>query len=296
MLISEASWALPSESSMKIQGHLFSYFTNQDLDSESSKIETAIIDVHGSERNAITYFNSMSNVARIKGQLEKTIIIAPHFKLSNDKLLANEYTWTEEGWLSGDSSLIDNKVSSFSIIDSFISKVTDKSKFPHLKSVVITGHSAGGQLTQRYAVGSNEEYNHSEVSFRYIVVNPGSYVYLSHFRPYAVQENCLFNEYKYGLDNLNFYLSQTEKSLMIKNYLRKEVIYLVGAMDVLTKELDQTCPARVQGETRLERAQSFYEMLNKQFSHRHQLYVVPGVGHTQHGMFHSPIGMNVLWQ
>ena len=42
----------------------------------------------------------------------------------------------------------------------------------------MTGHSAGGQVAHRYAAASRAEENFGAVSFRYVVANPSTYLYL----------------------------------------------------------------------------------------------------------------------
>ena len=297
LLLTGYSFALPPEAQLQIDDNVVSYFSNFLLDQENSAVEQAVIVVHGSERNANTYFGSMEIVANLTGNQSKTMIIAPHFKLSTDSLADKELTWTDEGWLSGDASLVNVKYSSFDVIDTFISKLANKNIFPNLKKITVTGHSAGGQLTQRYALGTSLPNILIDINFHFVSLNPGSYVYLSPNRKFLDEEKCAFNDYKYGLDNLNEYMSRNPKEIMISNYLQRHVTYLVGELDNNPQDIDQTCPARYQGQTRLIRAQAFYELLNAEFSSQdHKLFVIPNVAHTQYGMYHSEIGINIIWQ
>ncbi|MDH5254632.1 MAG: hypothetical protein OEW72_01840 [Gammaproteobacteria bacterium] len=62
--------------------------------------------------------------------------------------------------------------------------------------VAIVGHSAGGQFVSRYAAGTRLK------GLTFIAANPGSYMYLDRNRP--VSGVCAgFNDYRYGLDDLN---------------------------------------------------------------------------------------------
>lgn len=297
LLLTGYSFALPPEAQLQVGENVVTYFSNVLLDQENNAIEQAVIVVHGSERNANTYFSSMENVANLTGNLSKTVIIAPHFKLSTDSLSDKELTWTDEGWLSGDASLVNVKYSSFDVVDTFISKLANKNIFPNLKKITVTGHSAGGQLTQRFALGTFLPNILADINFHFVSLNPGSYVYLSPNRQFMDEEKCAFNDYKYGLDHLNEYMSRNQKERMISNYLQRHVTYLVGQLDNNPQGIDQTCPARYQGHTRLVRAQAFYDLLNAEYSNQdHKLYVIPNVAHTQYGMYHSEIGKKVIWQ
>jgi hypothetical protein len=129
-------------------------------------------------------------------------------------------------------------------------------------------------------------------------------VYLTSRRPFLISRNCPYNDYKYGLQHLNHYLSDrfvtspsNENSNPIQTYLNKKIFYLTGELDIETAELDNSCEALAQGRTRHERALAFKQQLDLEFSlNQHQIVNVPKVGHTQYGMYHSPEVMAVLFQ
>ncbi len=299
LLVSTIVFAQPIENNLTYKGNAFSYYSNHSLTEKNEKIEQMIIVVHGSERNADTYFRSVSTMANKLGRSENTFIISPHFKEPQDKQLPGEHIWTSEGWLRGDQSLVNGSVSSFQIVENFVEILAQKEIFPNLKKVVITGHSAGGQLVQRFAIGSKLENKLSDLQFRYIVANPGSYAYLTKTRPVALPANsaCAYNDYKYGLENLNPYMSLNNSvDEMTKRYVLRNVIYLVGEKDTISEDIDQDCPAQAQGLNRLIRAYSFKEILDLEFPQNiHEIYTVPGVGHTQWGVYTSEIGSNQLF-
>ncbi|PRP95215.1 hypothetical protein [Enhygromyxa salina] len=69
-------------------------------------------------------------------------------------------------------------VSSFDVIDEFLR--AGLVKFPNLETVVVVGHSAGGQTVHRYAllgVGVHEHLEHEGIHVRYIPANPGLYAF-----------------------------------------------------------------------------------------------------------------------
>lgn len=301
---SASALAVPPESTTRIAGATFSYYGSHSLTDRNAAIEQAIIVVHGSERNADTYYRSIETVAAQLGKSESTLIISPHYKVAGDALQADELAYTHEGWLRGDRSVRVSGTSSFEVIDYFVRKFGDVSVFPNLKSITLTGHSAGGQLTQRYAVGSPTESLYPTIRFRYLVLNPGSYVYLTPNRPvggasgpYTVpRTNCAYDDYKYGLKKTNAYMSQMSIANMTSTYVARDVTYLLGELDTRADDIDQDCPARFQGNTRLERGKLFKAQLDVEFSrNRHGIEVVPGVGHTQWGIYTSPVGVKALF-
>ena len=66
----------PAESVLNIHDHLFSYFENHPLLQTNSAVEQAIIVVHGSDRNANNYFNTVNLMALNQNQGASTIVIA----------------------------------------------------------------------------------------------------------------------------------------------------------------------------------------------------------------------------
>jgi uncharacterized alpha/beta hydrolase family protein len=295
--ISLMAQAIPPETQLNFKSGVFSHFTSQDLHQKNDLIEKAIITIHGSERNAHTYYNSIETLARRRGESHKILIVSPHYKEVQDAREGNEFYFYPEGWLSGDEAINRKDVNAFEIVDHMVALMADKSKFPNLKEIVITGHSAGGQLVQRFAVGSVLDQSYPAISFRYVVANPGSYLYLTNQRPFRGPKNCAFNNYKFGMDKRNAYMSQRPAANMISDYLKKDVVYFLGEADIRSDDIDQTCPAVYQGHFRLERGQAYMQQLNSEFpQHQHHIYTVPGVGHTQYGMYTSENGIQVLFQ
>ena len=299
------SHAAVQESKLALGNGFLSYISNQqELAAQHPSITRAIVVVHGSECNAETYFNTISRLVALEGQSEHTLIIAPHFKTptKGGAPLEGEYVWGDEGWLRGDAPLNGVGPSSFEMMDALMKTVADAETFPNMKGMVLTGHSAGGQFTQKYALANQVENEVKNVRLRYIVLNPGSYVYLNQDRPdpnsssgfsIPASSSCIYNDYKYGLDHLNAYLSRVAKQVLIEQYLNRDVTYLLGSADTNTDptEVDEDCPAVLQGRFRYERGLNFKSYLDHEFTgHRHHLVTVPNVGHSEYGMYLSPEG------
>ncbi len=76
-------------------------------------------------------------------------------------------------------------ISSFAALDAILAKLADRTLFPDLTTIVVAGHSGGGQVVQRYAIlGQGEAAPIAAgIAVRYVVANPSSYAYFSADRP-----------------------------------------------------------------------------------------------------------------
>lgn len=294
-----ASAVTPPESTLEFSGGVFSFYTSHSLDRPNSKISRAVIVIHGSTRNADTYWSTYDFLTSDTHTADSTIIIAPHFKEYGDSVKSREWIWDSEGWLKGDQALTGTSMSSFELMDHLMDLLADPQHFPNLKSIVLTGHSAGGQFTQRYALGSSAEDRYPSIHFRYVVANPGSYTYLTDVRApelSSIKSRCAhYNDYKYGLDHPNAYMGQGSTDTLIQRYIQRDVVYLIGEKDIETLGIDQSCPARLQGKYRLDRGIKFKSILDSLYpSNHHSLRIVPNISHTQWGMYTSPVGREVM--
>jgi hypothetical protein len=139
--------------------------------------------------------------------------------------------------------------------------------------VVVIGHSAGGQFVNRYSAGTRLQ------GLRFIVANPSSYMFLDTNRPFGTAAACPdFNEYSYGLEELNSYMSVG----VAPDYRDRDVIYMLGSADTkIDSNLDTSCEANRQGRHRYERGLKFYDHLASHFGGTvHRKVIVSGVGHS----------------
>lgn len=301
-------------------------YRNFPLDSINNEIERVIIVIHGSGRNAEYNYETISHgdiqVNRSPG---KVLIIAPQF-VTEDDIVEHELPdsvlfWSSGGWKKGNLSLSTTRhprpvrVSSFAFVDSILERVIKF--FPEIRNIVIAGHSAGGQFVNRYAAGSPMQdilSRSKSVHFRYIVANPSSYLYFNKERvvegtqdkfavpSLEVMASCPdFNDYKYGLDDLNSYMEAVGVSRIREQYKKREVIYLLGKLDSDPDhpQLDKSCPAMLQGRHRLERGKIYYNYLKHYYGegivNLHKLVVIPGVAHSSRGIFSSACGIYFLF-
>jgi len=299
------------------------YFSNFPIDQPRADIKKVVVTIHGANRDADDYFAHMEEAASLRpDDSDSTLIIAPQFLAEEDmeefNLNDQHLYWSSGGWragsVSGSSSSHPRpeRISSFAVMDSMILQLARI--FPNLQYLIFTGHSAGGQFSNRYS-GSSPIENILCANFgirtRFVVANPSSYVYLGDQRRIGnsvdqfetYNGNCTaFNDWSYGLEDLSTYPSLAGKDSIIARMARREIIYLLGQVDnnPNAPSLDKSCQSILQGDHRLERGSIYFNYL-KQFlgsdqSPFQQIDTVPFAGHSDRVMYTSDIGLFYLFE
>jgi len=291
------------------------YYSNLSLNEIHDDTKLAIVVLHGASRNADDYYDRMNAIVNGVG-MDSTIIFAPQFlrtgdlngnNLSEDVLYwTNTTNWTA-GYNSGNTSTHARPftISSYSIMDTLLYRLAMNN--PRLDQMVFVGFSAGGQFVNRYVGGNNvteiifQEFN---LSIRYIVGSPSSYLYMNGERriegtvdQFAGSSGCSgYNDYKYGLDDLNNYMSIAGTDSIRIRYSRREVIYLIGGSD---NEGTTDCQSMAQGNHRYERSIIYFNYLQYYFSsgilETHQHAIIPNIDHDSYNIFNSACGRKALF-
>jgi hypothetical protein len=265
----------------------------------------------------------------------ETIVIAPKFRSDkyDTNNPSGYHVWNDDNWSKGSES-VNGHVSSYAVIDGMIGMLVGSSRtllglqrrFPNLEMIVIAGHSAGGQFAHRYAATNPRDGQIGGVRMRYIVANPSSYLYLDDLRPYTDYASGVgdpytqvgtpfgsmwvtnpgfsdapicpgsYNDWKFGLSDLNNYSSAVGASLIRLRLTGREVTVLLGTADndPDADDLDTSCPAMLQGTNRYERGQRLINHLDIRYPwHSHRQLDVVGIAHSQSGMFGSYAGSPV---
>lgn len=294
-------------------GYKFPYYRNYDINKINPQVKRAIIVIHGTGRNAEGYFDSVMAAATLAEKNSETIIIAPSFRVEGEDSTSGMIYWPDNsGWKIGhkSSSELSIRKSSFDIVDSFVNEFNDKTRFPNLQKIVVTGHSAGGQFTNRYAAGNRVDKS-GNIPMKYVIANPSSYLYFnsgrmisgdyqsSSFYLYLFKSQCPdYNKYKYGLDNRNEYMNRVSSSVLRSQYLNRKVTYLLGSEDTsyFDEDLDKSCEGELQGFNRKERGENYFKYINiKLFGNKHKKVIVPGAEHSAGEMYKSPEGVSALF-
>lgn len=159
---------------------------------------------HGScagMRNADHYFRTATAAAFLGGALGDTVVIAPHFINARDPRQADEVVWPEGrvNWRDGAGSLTHPGVTSFDLVDRPVRGLADRHLFPHLKHIVVAGHSAGGQFATRYEMANKVDGTLDGVTPSYVSANPSSYAWPSAERPLPVGDASPVDAYREAL-------------------------------------------------------------------------------------------------
>jgi hypothetical protein len=292
------------------------------IDAPNKEIERAVIVVHGVLRNADEYYAHMMEALRAAGVEYNTLVIAPQFLLEEDvaefDLAEAVLFWggeTGEGWKKGNEPISTEDhprlaaASSFEVVDRMIEQIALMGVFPNLRQVVVIGHSAGGQYVNRYAAGTLIGKSFPEdIHLRFIVANPSTFVYFNGERrlpettsEFAIPESADpdYNDYKYGLENLNPYMAAVGAETIRSLYPKKDVVYLLGGEDIEEAYLEQSANAMLQGRHRLERGQVYYHYLQHYFGEEitqtQKIAIIPCVGHDHAAIFKSEAGLKHLF-
>jgi hypothetical protein len=295
------------------------YCSSQPLHTQDDSITRLVVVVHGDGRNAVGYLNYAQTSAGL-AQTTGALLVAPQFLTPDDlPSPSTTLTWSSGGWKRGDVSTAEGsawRISSFEVLDRLVTSIADASVFPNLRTVVIAGHSAGGQYTLRHGAISDlaAALEGKGQRTRYVVANPSSYLYLDGARPKSVKQGYRFalpsdkdiaacdryDTYKYGLVGLNSYAKAKGEDIIRRQLQDRAVTYLLGESDTSTTDnLDTTCAANLQGPNRFERGRAFHAYLGHHYGSTiytaHVLRTVPKVGHSGRGMLTSPEGQQALF-
>mmetsp|Transcript_32030 Transcript_32030/g.83842 ORF Transcript_32030/g.83842 Transcript_32030/m.83842 type:complete len:396 (+) Transcript_32030:152-1339(+) len=243
------------------------------LGTHDAQITIGIIIHHGAARNGDDYACSMYNGVLKRFGSEKhganqVLLASPQIYEQSDGPSSSELYWDATGsadrnwkWGGNSTASLSASISSFSVLDEMIGVMMNSTLYPNLKKVLVAGHSAGGQIVQRYALASAAD-PVPGTSLAYFPANPSSYTYISEDRPVldapwtcegfcsnqtivnqtwsfalpdaATVSKCPgFDTYGYGLSGeLPSYLAARGVDAMRQAFGRRIVTYLSGSSDV----------------------------------------------------------------
>lgn len=176
-------------------GHRYAFplYSSKNLERDDLRgIRRLVIVLHGVKRNAASIHGTVTALfAANPERAEDTLVIAPKFASAIDAGFAAMPAWRRASWEDGELSMQARgrpaPVSSLQVLDDLLHELSDSSRLPALRTIVLAGHSGGAQLVQRYAVlnSLDETLRREGLTLQYVVANPSSYLYLSPERPRA---------------------------------------------------------------------------------------------------------------
>ena len=196
----------------------------------------------------------------------------------------------------------------FSVLDAILLRLAIASRFPALREIVVAGHSAGGQLVQRYAIVGRAPaaVASATLAVRFVVANPSSYLYFtperpagSGFAPFDAAACPEFNRWKYGIEAPPPYVAGNVADLESR-YLdtRRHAICSACWTSIRTirYSINRARPRR-KAPYRLARGLAYVRYLEMRHpgGTRQSLAEVAGVDHDALGMFASSCGLAVLF-
>lgn len=308
-------------------------YRNHALGVKNDEITQVLVAIHGQGRDADNYYRHAVAAAFLAGALDRTLVISPKFA-SNDRecrdtLRAEELNWQcggPERWTSGGPAMGRTDLTSFDYIDELLRRVAKREVFPNLKSIVIAGHSAGGQYVTRYAM-ANRMHDRLGVPVTYVVSNPSSYTYPDALRPtvsalpaevaarapgytpgtpakppeayvaYFDAPGCGgYDQWPYGMQKRAGYAAKLDDELLKRQLAARPVVYLLGELDILPLYgFDSSCSAMAQGPTRLARGLAYHRYVNEKLGAAHKAVIVPACGHNARCMFGAEVALPVLF-
>ncbi|MFT4510239.1 alpha/beta hydrolase [Caballeronia sp. 15711] len=285
---------------------------SRDWTRTQADITRAVIVIPGWPRRDL---RSGEHAAELAGDAASTtVIVTPQFLTAQDvaahNLTDDILKWGENDWEIGKLSQDAAAISSFQVVDQIFHRLADRAIFPNLKTIVLAGHSAGGQFVQDYAVlgNGNANFGDAPVHVRYVVSNPATYLYLTderpdshgNFAPFNAASCRSFNQWNYGLQaGIPAYSPRPGSIDELKTrYLGRDIIYLLGTADNAPDGdgQDQSCAAEAQGATRYGRGQAFDAYVHILDPHtRQRAYEARGIGHSSYRIFSSACGQAALF-
>ncbi len=308
--MSDQDFAVPVDGG---QTALLPVFSEKKLTEPHPGLKRAVIGIQDPLRNAGIIFDALKLAV---GEGGESMILVPQFLAAQDVerhgLGPDFARWTIEGWRDGGNSrpsgLRDTGalVSSFGVLDAMLLYLADRTLFPDLTEIVITGYGFSGRMVQLYAA-SGKGFGApaaAGINLRFVVAASDTYVYFDEQRPGRGEtgfapferETCQgFNQWPYGAVLPVVYAYGQSGLQMARIYAGLDVTYLIGERD--NDPVDRSCEARAQGRSRIERAEMYLKHVGLVAGTppaRQRIAVARGADASAAGLFASTCGRAVL--
>ena len=126
----------------------FAIYSNKPWQGDMARVRTAMLVFHGMGRNGDAYYTAAEKLLYASGKADETLLLAPNFFNPSDAKrhpVAGLPLWQGSRWNYGaDAMNWPRALSSFQPIDDVLAVLADRARFPLLESVVLAGHSGGG--------------------------------------------------------------------------------------------------------------------------------------------------------
>jgi len=305
-------------------------YRTRSLDSRNEGVRRALIMVHGTNRNADHYFSTAVSAAFLAGALDDSVVISPRIASAagncRDALAPNEVSWscTGDSWRSGGSAASHPDLTSFDFVDQILKKLANRTVFPNLGTIVVAGHSAGGQFVARYQM-ANRVHETLGVPVSYVVANPSSYAWPDATRPQPIDDGAPENakggwetetvhaRFSYGAFDASAcanydrwpaglesrtggYTANLTAAQLKQQLVSRPATFLLGQVDTLPLGgFDSSCPAMAQGATRRARGEAYVKYVNERLGAKHAVQIVPECGHNDRCVYTTDAVLPIIF-
>jgi hypothetical protein len=184
----------------------------------------------------------------------------------------------DDDWRGGGDAA-GTELSSFDVIDTLFTRLSNRKLFPNLKKIALVGFSAGGQFVGRYvAVGKGKVGDGIKVE--YAAMAPSTFLRLEPA-----------DTWHYGLANRPRYCRDMSEEHILANLRSRRCFHGCGELDTLEESLDRTATAMKQGTNRLVRFENFRRAVNEdsEWSASVVFHTFSNIGHEATKAYADPV-------
>lgn len=183
----------------------------------------------------------------------------------------------DDDWRGGGDAA-GTELSSFDVIDTLFSRLSDRRLFPNLKKIALVGFSVGGQFVGRY-VAAGKGVAGDGIAIKYAAMAPSTFLRMD-----------AEATWHYGLKNRPRYCRAVSEEQMLENLRSRRCLHACGELDTLEKSLDKTPFAMKQGKNRLVRFENFCKAVSEDARWREStvFHTFEGIGHEATKAYADP--------
>ncbi len=278
------------------------YVSSHDLDGVHPELTRAVIFIPPGPRDVINMAQRVVGAGNQAGVSDTTFYAGLQFLLLNDLqahgLEGSDIAyWNFQDWGDGNLSRTtpaaprDVFVSSYTFLDSLV-VLTDQI-CPNLNCIVICGNSEAGQYIARYQAVTRIPTEYPDLPpILFTPMNSGNFLYVSRERMSSSGEigvpcNLItttidyYNEYPYGLENLNEYAAESGIDYIREQYPNRWINHLAGSLD--NGANSDNLPMALQGFNNNMRCKIIIQVHEAFYGYplpRTQFFEIPGAGHS----------------
>lgn len=268
----------------------FSFLTYSSLNTTRQRprnedLQRAVIVIHGARRDPQNYHAGMIQALQQITDNDEispdtVSIVAPYFVNDDDEGVgyaagSRALVWNTDEWAGGSNNVLpasSKTISAFEVLDQIIKYYGDRSRFPNINQIVVSGHSMGAQMAQRYAaVAKTPRQLGISTPVSYYIGDPNSLVWFRTTRPLSTGKCPTYDNYREGWANYDSFgaeragdmtynteLVSQGRDALLANYKSKTIAYGRAERDRGDYKGADDCAVYTTGKDRSER---FFEFV-----------------------------------